>query len=64
MVRSDPNSDQKNEKASEGLLKSYGSLKTNKKPSEGLSKSYRSVNKTKGPGTYEAPERSFTISVF
>ena len=31
MVRSDPNLDQKNEKASEGLIKSYRSHKKNKR---------------------------------
>ena len=31
MLRSDQNLDQKNEKASEGLLKLYGSLKNNKR---------------------------------
>ena len=31
IVRSDTNSDQKNENASKGLLKSYGSLKKNKR---------------------------------
>ena len=32
MVRSDPNSDQNNKKASEGILKSYGSIRKNKSP--------------------------------
>ena len=43
MVRSDPNSDQNNEKASEGLLKPYGSIEEKK----GFLKLIKVIHKSK-----------------